>query len=92
MPYLTQEGKDNIDNQGGVDIYDKFASMELKDFAGAVNYLNFRIVREYIKKNGKRYFTCAVIVGTLICCVLEIYRRIVANYEEECIKKNGDVE
>jgi len=91
MPYLTSQSKDNIDNQGGIDIYAKFASMDIKDFAGSLNYLNYRIVKEYIAKNGKRYFTCAVIVGTLICCVLEIYRRVVANYEDECINRNGDV-
>jgi len=91
MPYLTSENKENIDNQGGIDLYNKFSSLELKDFAGALNYLNYKLVTEYIKKNGKRYFTCAIIIGTLICCVLEIYRRIIANYEDECIKKNGDV-
>jgi len=91
MPYLTKENKENIDCQGGYDIYEKMASMELKDFAGSLNYLNYRIVKEYIAKNGKRYFTCAVIIGTLICCVLEIYRRIVAHYEDECIERNGDI-
>lgn len=91
MPYLTSENKSSIDNQGGLDVYNKLASMELKDFAGALNYLNYRIVKEYIAKNGKRYFTCAVIIGTLICCVLEIYRRIIAGYEDECINRNGDV-
>lgn len=92
MPYLDKNQKDNIDFQGGNDIYDKFASLELREFAGAVNYLNFKIVKEYIRVNGKKYFTFAVVVGTLICCVLEIYRRLASPYEDQKIKENGDVE
>lgn len=91
MPYLTKENKENIDFQGGVDIYNKMASMELKDFAGALNYLNYRIVKEYIAKNGIRYFTCAVVIGTLICCVLEIWLKFVCPYERKKENENGPV-
>jgi hypothetical protein len=91
MPYLVNEQKQLLDAKGGDDISITLSALELKEFAGSLNYLIFRIVRDYIKHNGCRYFTCAVVVGTLICCVFEIYRRIVGKYEDQCIFRNGDV-
>jgi len=92
MPYITQENKDkftaNADDNG---VAEYLSKLSLGDFAGHLNYLNFKIVKLWIKTNGKKYFAFASIIGTLICCVLEIYRRLVAPYEDEKIKKNGDV-
>lgn len=92
MPYLLKKDKDSIDLQGGVDVYEKFASMSAQDFAGALNYFNFKAVKFWIKKNGKKYWVFALVVGTLMCCILEIYRRLVAPYEDEKISSSGDVE
>lgn len=91
MPYLNQNQKENIDNKGGYDVYDKFGSLDIKDLVGALNYLNFRIVKIWIGRNGKKYFVFAAIVGTLVCCIFEIYRKLIAPYEEEKIKENGDI-
>lgn len=91
MPYLEYENKKDIDDNGASDVYNKFEKLEIKEFAGAINYINFKIVKKYIDRNGKRYFTFAVVIGTLVCCILEIYRRLVANYEDKKIIENGDV-
>jgi len=92
MPYITQRDKDrftaNADNNG---VAEYLSRLGLGEFAGHLNYLNFKIVRRWIKKNGKKYFAFATIVGTLICCILEIYRRLVAPYEDKKIRENGDV-
>jgi hypothetical protein len=92
MPYLLKQDKDNIDNQGGIDIYEKFASMTPQEVAGAINYLNFKIIKTWITKNGKKYWVFALFTGTLICCILEVYRRLVAPYEDEKIQSSGDVD
>ena len=91
MPYLQNNDKDSIDNQGGIDVCEKFSAMEITDFAGALNYLNDKIVKTWIEKNGKKYFIFAVIAGTLVCCILEIYRRLIAPYEDKKISENGDI-
>ena len=92
MPYIKQEHKDKMEiATHDSKLTDYFATLSLGDFAGHLNYLNFKIVRHYIKVNGKRYFTFATIVGTLVCCILEIYRRLVAGYEDKKIEENGDV-
>jgi len=92
MPYLTQDDKDkftaNSDDNG---VTEYLSKLPLSSFAGHLNYLNFKIVRRWIAVNGKKYFAFATIIGTLVCCVLEIYRRLVASYEDEKIQKNGDV-
>lgn len=88
MPYIDQESRRKM-NTDELDTY--LSNLSLSKFAGHLNYLNFKIVKRYIAKNGKKYFTFAVVIGTLVCCVLEIYRRLVAPYEDQKIKENGDV-
>lgn len=89
MPYIDSEDRKAMDIE---ELATYFAEMDLPKFAGHLNYLNFKIVKTYIKKNGQKYFTFAVVVGTLVCCILEIYRRLAAPYEDIKIKGNGDVE
>jgi hypothetical protein len=99
MPYLADqdkkdlEFKDNYESIGRIEKLTDYLDNEPIDrLAGAINYLNFIIVRRWIDKNGKKYFVFAAILGTLVCCIFEIYRRLVAPYEEEKIKSNGDAE
>ena len=92
MPYLNDDFKSEVNIHCSVDRTTGYlASLKEQDFAGALNYFNFVIVKRYLEKSGKRYWKLALILGTLVCCVFEIYRRVVAPYEEECIEKNGDV-
>lgn len=91
MPYLIDELKSEIDERGGRDTASHLASLEDRHFIGALNYLVFKVVRRRIASKGKSYFLFAAIVGTLLCCVLEIYRRLIAPYEDEKIQENGDV-
>lgn len=91
MPYLTQKDKDEIKNS--VDyLSDTLERKPIESFVGYINYLNFVFVRRWINKNGKKYFVFAAIVGTLVCCILEIYRRLVSGYEDSKIQGNGDAE
>lgn len=91
MPYLTDKDKEEIKNS--VDyLSDTLERKPIESFAGYINYLNFVFVRRWINKNGKKYFVFAAIIGTLVCCVLEIYRRLIAPYEDSKINSNGDVE
>jgi len=93
MPYLKEDFKSEINTSCNLErLTNYFSSLKIQDFAGALNFLNFVIVKRFIKKNGKRYWMLALILGTLLCSIFEIYRRIVGNYEDECISKNGDVE
>jgi len=92
MPYLKYSNKEKVTDNGGLELENYYSKLSPQDFAGHINYLNFWLVKNWIKKNGKKYWIFALFIGTLICCVLEIYRRLVANYEDEKIKTSGDVE
>lgn len=58
-------------------------------WAGRINYLVTRLMLRTLPK--KRYWVMALGVGTLVCAILEFYRRFVAPYEDQAIKKNGDI-
>jgi len=93
MPYLKDDFKTEIEKTCNLKgLTDYFASMEIQNFAGAVNFLIFTIVKRYLKRNGTRYWMLALILGTLVCSIFEIYRRVAGPYEDEAIQKNGDVE
>lgn len=91
MPYLKTKDRDIINATGGDKVTNYLAKLDAKEMAGALNYLNFRIVKKWTEKNGKRYWIFALIIGTLVCCLLEIYRRLIAPYENQKIKESGDV-
>lgn len=90
MPYLKKCDKEKVSEKGCWELEEHFSKLPAQDFAGHINYLNYRLVNRWIEKNGKRYWICALMVGTLICCVFELYRRVIGRYEDEAIKKNGD--
>lgn len=78
MPYINQEARKQID--GG----NKPAS------AGELNYAITRVVSDYLGANP-RYRDFNDAVGALESCKLEIYRRLIAPYENSKINENGDV-
>ena len=91
MPYILKTERENLADVG-VDTLGKYLSrQDIKTFAGYLNYINFYIVKRWIEKNGKKYFVFATIVGTLVCCILEIYRKLIAPYEELKEEQNGKI-
>lgn len=93
MPYLADNLRLEVDIQCSMERTTSYlSSLTFEDFLGVLNYLNFKIVKRYITRWGKKYFRFAGIMGTLLCCLFEIYRRLIAPYEDETIKKNGDVD
>jgi len=58
---------------------------------GELNYLFTMIALEFIKAEGENYQHYNDIIGALENCKLELYRRKIGNYEEQAIKRNGDI-
>lgn len=80
MPYIKQEQRDEIQ-----------FSIAPKD-AGEFNYLITELAIQFLHRNGKpRYQDMNDIIGALEGCKLELYRRLVAPYEDQKIYENGDV-
>lgn len=94
MPYIDKDSRILASFYGELEsVVNFFSKLDHEEFPGLVNYLNYLIVvRRFGKKSPiRRYFAFAGWVGTMICCVLEVYRRVIAPYEDEAIERNGDV-
>lgn len=57
---------------------------------GDLNYLVTELVLKFLGEHP-RYTDFNAAIGALECCKLELYRRMVAPYEDEKIAQNGDV-
>jgi len=82
MPYIKQKYRFNMDQ-----VVD---SMEVAGVQanGDLNYILYAFCKRYVKPSYNNYKNFC---GELRQCATEIERRIIAPYEEEKIKENGDV-
>lgn len=58
---------------------------------GELNYVITVICKAYIEARGRTYSVLNEVCGVLTCAQQELYRRVVAPYEDEKITENGDV-
>jgi hypothetical protein len=59
---------------------------------GCANYIITRIVAGGLKPaGGWRYMWLNRAYGTFLSAAAEFNRRLISNYENECIEKNGDI-
>ena len=58
---------------------------------GDLNYIISTIIKKTLDRQGVRYQNVNAIVGALECTKLELYRRLIAPYEDEKVESNGDV-
>lgn len=79
MPYIKASHKDYLAKGG------------LPTGVGELNYIVTKAVLEWVNRNGISYGTLNSAIGVLECAKLELYRRVVVDYENEKIKVNGDV-
>jgi len=79
MPYIPPSEKKRVDQDN------------LITTAGQFNYALNQLVNIYIEQNDFNYQTANDIIGAIECAKMEIYRRLVAPYEDKKILQNGDV-
>jgi len=81
MPYVKPERRHKLDN-----IVSQMAEHLKLD--GDLNYVLFAYCRRHVKPSYNNYKN---FIGELNEAVAEIRRRMLAPYEDEKIKENGDV-
>ena len=81
MPYIKQIQRDVIGppDMCGVNT------------CGELNYKITSIVHQFIKCRGVNYHSINEAVGVLECVKLELYRQVVAKYEDKKKRQNGPV-
>lgn len=89
MPYIPQFRRDEIHNEllddenGGINW--------TPQNAGDLNFLVTCFIDNYIIEHGVRYANVNEMIGALECCKLELYRILIAPYEDVKIDENGGV-
>jgi hypothetical protein len=78
MPYIEEKDRNRVQFYG--------ASSE-----GELNYLITLNCLDYVDEIGESYASYNAVIGALECAKLEMYRRMIAPYEDKKIKENGDV-
>lgn len=86
MPYIKLNDRPSIFNKDDSTIY-----VNSIKTAGDLNFAISIMCDNFIINKGKCYATVNEIIGALECAKQELYRRVIAPYEDEKIKENGDV-
>lgn len=59
---------------------------------GEINYCVYRLCLAFLKRTGMSYTNSMVPFSALGAAQMELYRRVIAPYEDRKILENGDVE
>jgi hypothetical protein len=83
MPYIKPEDRQRVTVT--------FGPKGCPQTAGELNFFFTMVTQRYLKEHGVSYQRINDCLGALEGCKLELYRRIVAPYEDNKIAENGDV-
>lgn len=84
MPYITQE------RRAAFDAHLDAIGEELES-GGEINYCVYRLCLAFLRRKGMSYTTSMIPFSALGAAQMELYRRVVAPYEDVKIAENGDV-
>ena len=87
MPYIEQKDRDVLSYL----VKSIQNNMKYVDNSGKLNYIITVLVQHYIKEKDLKYQNINDVIGALECAKMEIYRIIVAPYENMKIDHNGHV-
>jgi len=89
MPYITQEDRMKFEY-----VLDKFIATILTSgtpTVGEMNYLITSLIHRWVDRVGLSYINCNAAIGIMECAKMELYRRVIAPYEDIKIEENGPV-
>ena len=79
MPYIIKDNRKYYEHT------------EIPNNAGELNFFISHMCKQYVQLHGKNYGVLNEVIGVLECAKLEVYRRVVAPYEDIKIRENGDI-
>jgi hypothetical protein len=95
MPYIDPEYRKKLDNELDYLIRDthSYVRNDPGKMKGVAHYLVIRLALGLLKPSeGWSYSSLSDVIGTLEAAKLEMYRRLLAPYEDDAILKNGDLD
>lgn len=89
MPYIPVERRialieNRVASIGPVD-------PEQIETPGELNFAITYLLNYYLEGTDRKYADYNAAIGVLECAKLELYRRVISNYEDKKIEENGDV-
>jgi hypothetical protein len=107
MPYITENDREDIDltlfylmgdvgevEEANVTLKGLFKNLFIGNAPpkpGELNYIITTLVHSYIERKGLCYTTLNEAIGVLECAKLELYRMVVAPYENGKQSENGPI-
>jgi hypothetical protein len=85
MPYIAKTDRERLNP-----LIEVLSHQDIKS-PGELNYLLTMITHKFLNQQPENYQSYNDAIGALESAKLELYRRHVAEYEQEKIKLNGDV-
>jgi hypothetical protein len=79
MPYITKERREELNTK--VDFQSP----------GELNYAITILCLEYLAQGKVNYARMNEVMGALECAKMELYRRLISQYEDQKMAENGDV-
>lgn len=91
MPYIEQIAREDLD-PAIEQLVEVLKTLTIGPVGkGDMNYTITQIVLAYVESHGKCYASLSDVTGVLNDVKVEFERRVMAPYEDEKIKENGDV-
>lgn len=92
MPYISQEQREILNDK----MKDLLIYILTNDISiGEINFIITSILNIYMRRIASNlrltYEVYNSLIGVLECAKQELYRRVIASYEDIKIKENGDV-
>jgi len=87
MPYIDKKSRKAIEPELKA-LIKKLKSIPMDKIDGHINYCISTMMKELYSPS---YFNYNRMMGVAACVQQELYRRLVAPYEDKKIKENGDV-
>ena len=87
MPYIKRQARSDIDNLMNP-LIDCLLALPLEEQDGALNYTATRM---FTSIYPRRYFRLNRALGVMSAITQELYRMVIAPYEDEKIGENGPV-
>lgn len=88
MPYIDPDQRPLFDPAVNA-LLREINRFSFEERGGKINYIVTRLILGSVALPKYSYYER--LVGSLVCCLLEFYRRHVGPYEDKAIERNGDV-
>lgn len=90
MPYIKKEYRKTVD-VFIESLSQAIAKHDTYRVDGVMNYTISKLMLKVYDNHGYDYFAFNRMMGVLSCVKDELYRRVVAKYEDKKIVENGDI-